>query len=751
MSANAKPPNTVFLFDGFRLDRRGLVRKHGDAQWTPIPLGSRAIGLLAALVERSGEIVTKQTLMETVWPDVSVEDSNLAVQMAALRRVLDEGRGGESCIQTFIGRGYRFLPAVAAETDGPAEPSGLAPEIANTSASSAPSETQLPRAVSVAVLCARAGSQKTALITLLVLAILALGAVVSWQRGNRQQTAALSAPRLSIVVLPFQNLSDDSSDDYLANAITSDLTTDLSHVPQTFVIAHASARAISARNVDARQIGRELGVRYVVEGSVQRLGSVLRVNAELISSETGGHLWADRYDQDIADLGSGQEQVLARMRGALGMNLVDIEAERSQRERPSRPDAFDLILRARWWSNQPPSPQRMQQAQDLYRRALMLDPGSIAAMTGLANTFSEENMNWAGQWLSSENQHLAETLVGPALTLAPSSEAALVAQARLLHGQSQFAALLSPAQRLVELFPNNPEGYHHLARVRQFEGRFADAVTMFEKAILLDPLDPRIFQRYGLMAFSMMQAGRYDNSAAWFARSLAADPDAPPSLRATRYRNMSASLALAGRLEEAHRAAEEAQRLWPFDTVRSHYPLALDSKALVAHELIFRRGLALAGVRDHAEEDADFGAPPTSVLHTDLGGGTPITAPGATTIRTGELARMLESDVRPIVLETVTHFWGRSIPGAIGLTSVGMGGTLTDGTQERLLRTMVKMLGDDRNRPIVAVGWNSECFDGYNLALRLVALGYTNIRWYRGGREAWEVKGLPETDLSPQD
>jgi TolB-like protein/Tfp pilus assembly protein PilF/rhodanese-related sulfurtransferase len=555
---------------------------------------------------------------------------------------------------------------------------------------------------------------------------------------------------LSLVVLPFRNLGGDPNDDYLADAITNDLTTDLSHVPQTFVIAHASARAIMARNVDAHQIGRELAVRYVVQGSVQRLGSVLRVNAQLVSTDTGGNLWADRYDQDTADLGSGQERLLARLRGSLGLSLVDVESERSQRERPFKPDAFDLILRARWWSNQPPSSERMRQAEDLYRRALRLDPGSIAAMTGLADTLSERNMNWAGEWLSGETLQLAETLVRDALALAPSSEAALVAQARLLHGQSRFAALSSPAQRLVELYPNNPEGYHHFARVRQFEGQFDDAVALFEKAIRLDPLEPRIFQRYGLMAFSMMQAGRYSDSASWFARSLAADPDAPPALRATRYRNMSASLALAGRLEEARRAAEEAQRLWPFDTVRSHYPLALDSPALVAHEHVFRRGLALAGVRDHADEDADFGVPPDRVLHTDLGGRTPTTAPGATTIRTGDLARMLESGARPIVLDTLTHFWGRSIPGSIGLTSAGIGGTLTDGTQERLVSTMAKLTGSDLARPIVAVGWNSERFDGYNLALRLVALGYTNVRWYRGGREAWEVAGLPESETVSQ-
>jgi adenylate cyclase len=342
-------------------------------------------------------------------------------------------------------------------------------------------------------------------------------------------------------------------------------------------------------------------------------------------------------------------------------------------------------------------------------------------------------------------------LVAEALALAPSSEAALVAHVRLLHGQTRFRDLLQPSRRLVELHPNNPEGYHHLARAMQFEGRFDDAVALFEKAIRLDPLEPRIFQRYGFLGFSLMQAGRYDDSAAWFARSLEANPDAPPQLIARRLGNMSASLALAGRLDEARKAADEAQRLWRFYTVRSHFPLDLRSPALVAHELVFQRGLSLAGFRDHAEEDADFGVPSDNVLHADLAGHTPTTVAGATVIRTCDLARILELDAVPIMVDPAMHFWGRSIPGAVGLKDCGLGGSLDDQIQDRLRRTMTVLTNGDLGKAIVAISWNSERFDGRNLALRLVALGYTAVHWYRGGREAWEVAGLPETALDVRE
>ena len=190
MGATAKPPDTVLLFDGFRLDRRGLSRAHGDGQWTPIVLGSRALGVLAALAERSGEIVTRQTLMEAVWPDVSVEDSNLAVQMATLRRVLDEGRGGGSCIQTFIGRGYRFLPAVAVETDAPPEPAAPAPEIVGAFEFPPSPKAPAPTTLSPVAPRARAGPRQLAFITLLILAGLVLGtAVFRWagDEGGRRR------------------------------------------------------------------------------------------------------------------------------------------------------------------------------------------------------------------------------------------------------------------------------------------------------------------------------------------------------------------------------------------------------------------------------------------------------------------------------------------------------------------------------------------------------------------------------------
>ncbi len=146
-------------------------------------------------------------------------------------------------------------------------------------------------------------------------------------------------------MLPFENLGGDPKDDYLAEGITEDVTTDLSHVPGMFVIARESAYAYQGKAVDVRKIGEELGVRYVLEGSVRKLGDALRVNAQLVATETGAHLWADRFDQNLDDLSAGQEEIVDRIGQTLNVALTDLESARSKRERPTNPDAFDLILR----------------------------------------------------------------------------------------------------------------------------------------------------------------------------------------------------------------------------------------------------------------------------------------------------------------------------------------------------------------------------------------------------------------------
>src|SRR6516162_2968971 len=295
----------IFLFEGFSLDRRGdgLSRRDEHGVFIPIPIGLRALDVLVALVHRSGSLVTKEEIMAAVWGRTVVENANLTVQIAALRRVLDQGRSEASAIQIVAARGYRFLPTVTA------------------------GQPALRRE--------RSG-------------------------GSR------SVPPLSIVVLPFANLSSDPEQRYFADGITDDLTTDLSRIENAFVISRNTAFTYMDKPVDAKQIGRELGVRYVLEGSIRRSGDQIRVNAQLIDAETAAHIWAERFDRTASGLFALQDEITSRIAVALDLELVAAEAGRPT----EHPDVRDYIFRGYAVGSKPPTRENYAEAIRLFECAL---------------------------------------------------------------------------------------------------------------------------------------------------------------------------------------------------------------------------------------------------------------------------------------------------------------------------------------------------------------------------------------------
>jgi len=339
---DAPSPPEIYRFDDFHLDLRGggLSRYVGAGNPIPVTIGSRALDVLAVLIQRHGNLVSKDDLMAAVWPHTVVEDANLTVQISTLRRVLDEGRAGTSCIQTVPGRGYRFLATVTRLDHGAAaetartpiavEPQTLGgsmpdPEAANDPLPAPPVPLRFfgltfrPRELVLAgLLLSLLGIGATWTLLRDGLSPVPSAQVVPAQSATALPAAVanLPAPRLSMVVLPFKNIGDHARDTYLADGITDDLTTDLAHIPGAFVIARESAYTYKDKATDVRQIGRELGVRYVLEGSVRRIDATLKVNAQLISAETGAHLWSDRFDEEISELGAGQEQVVGEPRDA---------------------------------------------------------------------------------------------------------------------------------------------------------------------------------------------------------------------------------------------------------------------------------------------------------------------------------------------------------------------------------------------------------------------------------------------------
>jgi tetratricopeptide (TPR) repeat protein len=492
-----------------------------------------------------------------------------------------------------------------------------------------------------------------------------------------------------------------------------------------------------------RKVGEELGVRYVLEGSVRKLGDMLRVNAQLIATETGAHLWADRFDQQLNDLSAGQDAIVRRIGQTLNVALVDVESARSQRERPTNPDAFDLILRGRSLLNHPMGPRERTERVALYDQALRLDPTSSLAMAGLADALISTGR--AGDELER-----AAKLLADAAAINPNALWVLGATGLLLLDQGHYTEAISAYQRVLSDYPSTDWAYSNVGECLIDTGRTEEAIPMIESAIRLDPRSGYNWARYSNMGFALLMLGRDEESIVWTQRALAANPNNDADNRAQYNLRLAAAHTRLGQLDEAHRAIAEANRIWPYDTVRGHSPATPSSCVYAEQVERYQAALRLAGERDHADEDADFGVAPDDKLQEDLAGLTPTTAPGVTTIRTAELERLL-AERKPIVIDPLLYSWGRSIPGAVGLNRAGSGGSTSDATQDRLRRKMQELTKGDLSKPIVAVGWNSERFDGRNLALRLVALGYKQVYWYRGGREAWEVNGLRETEVDVQD
>jgi adenylate cyclase len=737
---------TTCRFDDFLLDphARALFRLNDGGEPTPVSLGSRAFSILCVLIGRRGEFVSKHEIMNAVWPDVAVEDSNLTVQMSSLRRVLDVERDGESCIRTIANRGYCFLPQVdQCVAYGETATNHSIDRHSSDLAAAPPHSDAAERRnadLTDQIVPPRRWQRSLGGAVALTLLVVILFAPLVWHR-TRTVIRTAERPRLSLVIMSFENLSGNPADDYLADSVTDEVTSDLSRVPNMFVIARTSAENYRGGSDDPITIGQQLGVRYLVKGSVRKLDDTVRVNAQLIATETGQYLWTDRFEQKLNALSSGQEEIVLRIGRTLNVALIGIESARSKREHPANPDAFDLILRARSIWGHPMGPQEEAEKLALFEQALQLDPTSIGAMTGIAYSLIESNRH-------GNDIERAARLLADAAAINPDDELVLADTGSLLRLQHRCTESISAFQRVLSGNPNSHWAYNEIGACLTALGRAEEAIPMIERANRLDPRGAYAWSRYQHIGWAMLMLGRDEEAISWTQRALAANPNVRPDWRAQYTLHIAASQARLGHLDEAHRLVAEANLIWPYDTARSHFPDYLANSESAAQIERFQTALRLAGERDHADENADFGVASDDKLHENLAGPTPTTVPGATTIRTDQLERFL-TDRKPIVIDPMQYWWGRSIPGAVGLKNVGS--SFAGEMQDRLRRKMWELTSGDLDKPIVALGWNSERFDGCNLALRLVALGYTEVYWYRGGREAWEVNGLPEVKLTATD
>jgi TolB-like protein len=302
-----------------------------------------------------------------------------------------------------------------------------------------------------------------------------------------------TAPRLSIVVLPFANLSADPEQGYFADGITEDLTTDLSRIADMFVISRNTAFTYKDRRIDTKQIGRELGVRYVLEGSVRRSGKKIRVNAQLIDAGTDAHLWVERFDGDTEDLFALQEEITSRIAIALNVELSTREAARPT----DNPDALDYILRGRaaYWKTGLQSRASFAETLGLYEQALALDPRSVEAMSQLANMLAIRGRNrWADS--PAADMRRAEELAGQALMAAPRDWFAHYAKGTVLRFQSRCEEAIPEYEAALASNPNWLNSLHFLAACKMMTGSMEDAISLEQQAIRLGPRDPYVGHFY---------------------------------------------------------------------------------------------------------------------------------------------------------------------------------------------------------------------------------------------------------------
>ena len=487
----------IFLFEGFRLDRRAgvLFRLDQVGGAEPVMLGSRASDLLRLLVERHGELVSKDEIMKSVWPGRVVEEANLNVQISRLRDIL-----GHGSIQTVSGHGYRFVAPVTQ------------PEAAAHTAVPAISPSAPPR------------------------------------------------PHLSIVVLPFTNLSDDREQQYFADGITADLTTDLSRLADMFVISRHTAFTYRDKPVDTKQIGRELGVRYVLEGSVRRSAEQVRVNAQLIDAETDAHLWAERFDCEIGDLFALQNEITSRIAVALDLELVGAEAAR----RTEHPDALDYVLRGRALGyGKAPTRESYAEEISLFERALGLEPRSVQAQSWLANALAARVLD---QMTDSTATDLAraEGLVGQALTASPACPQAHFAKGQLLRAQNRVEEAIPEYETVLAFNRNWVLALAALGWCKFHTGSMEEALTAQEQAIRLSPRDPHIGNWYWRIGMVHLLQSRTEAAILWIEKARSTNPNHPGP-----HAWLASAYALKG---EANRAADElaeARRLSDDDRYRS--------------------------------------------------------------------------------------------------------------------------------------------------------------------------------------
>jgi adenylate cyclase len=371
------------------------------------------------------------------------------------------------------------------------------------------------------------------------------------------------APRLSLVVLPFANLSDDPGEEYFADGVTEDLTTDLSRLEGSLVISASTARTYKGKPLDAKRIGAELGVRYLVEGSVRRADNRVRINVQLVDAATGAELWADRFDRDTGELLQLQNEITARIARALQVQLAVAEARRPV----AHPDSLDYILRGRAQLTKPVSRENYAAAVRLFSQALTSDPQSPDAKTWLAAVLAVRALDELSA-TPDEDLRRAGQLVDQALESDPNSALAHHVKGQVLRAQGRCAEAIPEYQAAIALDRSRAPSYAHLGWCKFLTGEIEPAIADLEQAIRLSPYEPGIAAWQGRLGIIRLLQGDTDAAVDWLNKALSTN-DRLPFLHAflaaayglKGYTELAgAQLAVAQSLSQTYRSLQQVEK-----------------------------------------------------------------------------------------------------------------------------------------------------------------------------------------------
>jgi len=523
------PSLRIYQFGDLTLDLvRGSLR---DAKGD-LALRRKSFVLLTYFVTHAGRLLSKDELMAAIWPGIFVSEESLAQCVKDIRRAM--GDGGQALIKTVPGRGYLFDAPVTMV---------------------APVETAATEEAPPVVTSRRGwftGAYGKFAAAALVLVPLCLG-VAGWLALYGSKPAA---PRLSIVVLPFVNLSNDPDQDYFADGITDNLTTDVSYIQGSFVIARETAFTYKGKPVEVRKIGHDLGVRYLLEGSVQRSENQIRINTQLIDTETGAHHWAETFDRQRGDLFAIEDEITARIARALYLQFTSIEAQRAERQGTST-DAMDYVMRGNAIMERPYfTKEKYVAAIDMFEHALQLErlPDALA---GLADALSGNVLDGFSD--APENDlRRSDELVSAVLAANPNNFLAHAVKAQILRAQKRYDEAIVEYETAIALNPTCLGCLIHLARAKILIGEPAAAIPLLNRALLISPRDPQIGFMHYRLGLANLLLGNTDEAIRWYKTAVLIYYE-----RADAYLELGAALSLKGETAAAQAALAEAAKLHP--------------------------------------------------------------------------------------------------------------------------------------------------------------------------------------------